>query len=237
MIEEEWCCNHYETLTMKSISDEEKDFSDLVDTVENVSWGDEFGTIEGSIRSNFTSPKSIRSRQYFSKLTQERYTYRSTSDELDDFSYVIDLVPTLNMRTARLVMIFSGDEKEDKLRKNWGVEKNIKRDTEKTPDSDGAFFVVASKQPMSTHSIPTGEGFGYAQDQYFNHHRIPQTGNVIIGNKVTIGALNTIDRGTYGPTVIGDGCIFDNMCHVAHTRCWVLPVRCQVTGVTFRCHL
>jgi len=67
-----------------------------------------------------------------------------------------------------------------------------------------------------SNSVIGGEGFGYAQDQYFNHHRIPQTGNVVIGNKVTIGALNTIDRGTYGPTIIGNGCIFDNMCHVAH---------------------
>ena len=67
-----------------------------------------------------------------------------------------------------------------------------------------------------SNSVIGGEGFGYAQDQYFNHHRIPQTGNVIIGNKITIGALNTIDRGTYGPTIIGNGCIFDNMCHVAH---------------------
>lgn len=67
-----------------------------------------------------------------------------------------------------------------------------------------------------SNSVIGGEGFGYAQDQYFNHHRIPQTGKVIIGKKVTIGALNTIDRGTYGPTVIGDGCIFDNQCHVAH---------------------
>ena len=65
-------------------------------------------------------------------------------------------------------------------------------------------------------SVIGGEGFGYAQDEHFNHHRIPQTGNVIIGNKVRIGALNTIDRGTYGPTKIGNGCIFDNMCHVAH---------------------
>ena len=39
---------------------------------------------------------------------------------------------------------------------------------------------------------------------------------MVIGNRVTIGGLNTIDRGTYGSTVIGDGCIFDNMCHVAH---------------------
>lgn len=67
-----------------------------------------------------------------------------------------------------------------------------------------------------SNSVIGGEGFGYAQDQYFNHHRIPQTGNVVIGNKVTIGALNTIDRGTYGATIIGNGCIFDNMCHVAH---------------------
>lgn len=67
-----------------------------------------------------------------------------------------------------------------------------------------------------SNSVIGGEGFGYAQDENFNHHRIPQTGNVIIGNKVTIGALNTIDRGTYGPTKIGNGCIFDNMCHVAH---------------------
>ena len=67
-----------------------------------------------------------------------------------------------------------------------------------------------------SNSVIGGEGFGYAQDQYFNHHRIPQTGKVIIGNKVTIGALNSIDRGTYGATIISDGCIFDNMCHVAH---------------------
>lgn len=61
-----------------------------------------------------------------------------------------------------------------------------------------------------------GEGFGFAQDEYFNHYRIPQTGNVEIGDKVTIGANTTIDRGAYGPTIIGKGCIIDNMCHIAH---------------------
>ncbi len=67
-----------------------------------------------------------------------------------------------------------------------------------------------------SNTVIGGEGFGYAQDQYFNHHRIPQTGNVEIGDKVTIGANCTIDRATYGSTMIGDGCIFDNICHVAH---------------------
>ena len=67
-----------------------------------------------------------------------------------------------------------------------------------------------------SNSVVGSEGFGYSQDQFFNHHRIPQTGNVVIGNKVTIGANNTIDRGTYGPTTIGEGTIFDNICHTAH---------------------
>ncbi len=67
-----------------------------------------------------------------------------------------------------------------------------------------------------SNTVIGGEGFGYAQDQNFNHHRIPQTGNVVIGNKVTIGANCTIDRGTYGSTTIGDGSIFDNICHIAH---------------------
>ena len=76
--------------------------------------------------------------------------------------------------------------------------------------------VIGDDCLILSNTVIGSEGFGYAQDQYFNHHRIPQTGNVVIGNKVTIGANNTIDRGTYGPTTIGNGCIFDNMCHVAH---------------------
>ncbi|MCL4119554.1 UNVERIFIED_CONTAM: hypothetical protein GTU68_019550 [Idotea baltica] len=75
---------------------------------------------------------------------------------------------------------------------------------------------IGEDSMILSNTVIGGEGFGYAQDQHFNHYRIPQTGNVIIGKKVTIGANNTIDRGTYGPTRIGDGCIFDNMCHVAH---------------------
>lgn len=76
--------------------------------------------------------------------------------------------------------------------------------------------VIGDNCLILSNSVIGGEGFGYSQDQHFNHHRIPQTGNVVIGNRVTIGACNTIDRGTYGSTTIGNGCIFDNLCHVAH---------------------
>lgn len=55
-------------------------------------------------------------------------------------------------------------------------------------------------------SVIGSEGFGYSQDEDFNHYRIPQTGNVEIGDRVTIGALNAIDRGTFGVTKIPRQC-------------------------------
>lgn len=76
--------------------------------------------------------------------------------------------------------------------------------------------VIGNDCLILSNTVIGSEGFGYSQDQFFNHHRIPQTCNVVIGNKVTIGATNTVDRGTYGPTTIGDGTIFDNICHTAH---------------------
>ena len=60
------------------------------------------------------------------------------------------------------------------------------------------------------------DGQGFAQDEQFHHHRIPQTGRVVIGNKVVIGSVTTIDRATYTETKVHDGCIIDAQCHLAH---------------------
>ncbi|WP_061247981.1 UDP-3-O-(3-hydroxymyristoyl)glucosamine N-acyltransferase [Leptospira alstonii] len=48
------------------------------------------------------------------------------------------------------------------------------------------------------------------------HHKIPHVGTVRIGDDVEIGSLCSIDRGGLEDTIIGDGCKFDNMVHVAH---------------------
>ncbi|NOQ63699.1 MAG: UDP-3-O-(3-hydroxymyristoyl)glucosamine N-acyltransferase [Methyloprofundus sp.] len=60
------------------------------------------------------------------------------------------------------------------------------------------------------------DGQGFAQDEHFHHHRIPQTGRVLIGNKVVIGSVTTIDRATYTQTRVDDGAIVDAQCHLAH---------------------
>ncbi|MBU2453553.1 MAG: UDP-3-O-(3-hydroxymyristoyl)glucosamine N-acyltransferase, partial [Proteobacteria bacterium] len=59
------------------------------------------------------------------------------------------------------------------------------------------------------------DGFGFAQDTQ-KHHKIIHTGYVVLGDDVEIGAANTIDRGTLGKTIIGNGVKTDNLVHIAH---------------------
>jgi UDP-3-O-[3-hydroxymyristoyl] glucosamine N-acyltransferase len=58
-------------------------------------------------------------------------------------------------------------------------------------------------------------GFGFAPTAH-GHVVIPQVGKVIIHKNVEIGANSCIDRGSYGPTVIGEGTFIDNLVHIAH---------------------
>jgi UDP-3-O-[3-hydroxymyristoyl] glucosamine N-acyltransferase len=58
-------------------------------------------------------------------------------------------------------------------------------------------------------------GFGYYCDGGA-HHLAGQFGNVVLGADVEIGAAATIDRGTYGSTIIGEGTKIDNLVVVAH---------------------
>lgn len=59
------------------------------------------------------------------------------------------------------------------------------------------------------------DGFGFAQDVDY-HQKLVHTGHVVIGDDVEIGACNTIDKGTLGTTVIGNGVKTDNLVHIAH---------------------
>ncbi|MCP4883005.1 MAG: UDP-3-O-(3-hydroxymyristoyl)glucosamine N-acyltransferase [Flavobacteriales bacterium] len=60
------------------------------------------------------------------------------------------------------------------------------------------------------------DGFGFAPDKTGGYSKIPQIGNVIIGDHVDIGSGTTIDRATLGSTVIKHGVKLDNQIHVAH---------------------
>lgn len=61
-----------------------------------------------------------------------------------------------------------------------------------------------------------GEGYGYATDEKFNHHRLTHYGRVIIEDRVHIGSGVQIDRGTFLDSQIGAGTKIDNHCHFGH---------------------
>ena len=80
----------------------------------------------------------------------------------------------------------------------------------------GSHCILGKKVIIGPGCVIGSEGFGFAQDAQRKNHRIPQTGRVVIGDRVVMGALNTIDRAAYEETVIESGVVIDNLCHIAH---------------------
>lgn len=59
------------------------------------------------------------------------------------------------------------------------------------------------------------DGFGYVYAEG-RHHKFPQVGGLIVENDVEIGSNSTLDRGSLGTTVIGEGTKIDNLVQIAH---------------------
>jgi UDP-3-O-[3-hydroxymyristoyl] glucosamine N-acyltransferase len=59
------------------------------------------------------------------------------------------------------------------------------------------------------------DGFGY-KTEHGKHIKVPQIGNVVIGNNVEIGSNTCVDRGSITSTIIKDECKLDNMVQIGH---------------------
>ena len=75
------------------------------------------------------------------------------------------------------------------------------------------------------------DGFGY-HFAHGSHQKIWHIGSVIIEDNIEIGSNTTIDRGTFGNTVIESESKIDNLVHVGH-NCHVKngTVICALTGL------
>ena len=74
---------------------------------------------------------------------------------------------------------------------------------------------IGNRVIIHSGSVIGSDGFGFAPDGKC-YHKIPHTGIVQIDDDVEIGANNTIDRATFGKTIIGKGVKTDNLVHIAH---------------------
>jgi len=75
--------------------------------------------------------------------------------------------------------------------------------------------VVGRRVIIHSGTVIGSDGFGFARDGEV-YHKIPQVGNVEIGDDVEIGANVTIDRATTGTTSISRGTKIDNLVQIAH---------------------
>ena len=75
--------------------------------------------------------------------------------------------------------------------------------------------VVGARCIVHAGAVLGAYGFGYKSGPQ-GHSLSAQLGWVELGDDVEIGANATIDRGTYGPTVIGAGTKVDNLVMIAH---------------------
>lgn len=72
------------------------------------------------------------------------------------------------------------------------------------------------------------DGFGFRPCPERGLVKIPQIGNVILGNGVEIGANACVDRGKFSSTILGDGCKIDNLVQIGHNS--VLGRFCIMAG-------
>lgn len=79
----------------------------------------------------------------------------------------------------------------------------------------GARCVIGAHCVLQAGAIIGSDGFGFAPHNG-SYTKVPQLGNVVIGDHCEIGAGTTIDRATMGSTLLGEGVKLDNLIQVAH---------------------
>ena len=75
--------------------------------------------------------------------------------------------------------------------------------------------VIGARGILHSGAVIGTDGFGFANEGGV-YIKIPQTGRVLIGDDVDIGANTTVDRGALADTVIEDGVKLDNQIQIGH---------------------
>lgn len=76
--------------------------------------------------------------------------------------------------------------------------------------------IIGSHCVIHAGAVIGSDGFGFALQDDGTYRTIPQLGNVVIEDNVSIGANTTIDCATMGSTVIRQGVKIDNLVQIAH---------------------
>ncbi len=88
---------------------------------------------------------------------------------------------------------------------------------------------------LNAHVVIGADGFGYRpNDAGDGLAKMPHIGNVVIGNRVELGANTCVDRGKFAATHIGDGTKMDNLVQIGHNvkigKNCVIAAHCGIAG-------
>lgn len=75
---------------------------------------------------------------------------------------------------------------------------------------------IGSHCLLQSGAVLGADGFGFAPQKGGKWYKIPQVGNVVLGDNVEVGANTCIDCAALGSTIIGDGVKLDNLIQIAH---------------------
>jgi UDP-3-O-[3-hydroxymyristoyl] glucosamine N-acyltransferase len=75
--------------------------------------------------------------------------------------------------------------------------------------------VLGARVRLQPGVVIGADGFGYDTVKG-RHEKIPQIGNVVLGDDVEVGANATIDRARFSRTTIGEGTKIDNLVQIGH---------------------
>ncbi|TVQ63324.1 MAG: UDP-3-O-(3-hydroxymyristoyl)glucosamine N-acyltransferase [Phycisphaerales bacterium] len=95
--------------------------------------------------------------------------------------------------------------------------------------------VIGRRVRIHANAVIGADGFGYRPSPDGRGLvKIPHAGHVEIGDDVEIGANTNIDRGKFGPTVIGEGSKIDNLVQIGHNcrigRACIICGACGLSG-------
>jgi UDP-3-O-[3-hydroxymyristoyl] glucosamine N-acyltransferase len=97
--------------------------------------------------------------------------------------------------------------------------------------------VIGDNVIIHAGAVIGADGFGYKfRDN--QHVKVPQVGNVVIGDNVEIGANTCIDRGALGSTTLGMGSKIDNLVQIGHNnKIGRHVIMCGQVGVSGSCNI
>lgn len=76
--------------------------------------------------------------------------------------------------------------------------------------------IIGNNCTIHAGAVIGSDGFGFAPQADGTYKTIPQLGNVVIENNVSIGANTTVDCATMGSTIIREGAKIDNLVQIGH---------------------